>query len=83
MNKKWLYAGIAVLLLVAVVFTAYFALQTDSSSTTTEYIVKEGDSCKKIADDHNISVESLVEINPKLADCGSLMVDQKLIIPAP
>jgi len=83
MNKKWLYTGIAVVLLVAVALTIYFASQTNSSSATTEYIVKAGDTCRKIASDHNISVESLIEINKLAPDCSNLMVDQKLIIPAP
>jgi LysM repeat protein len=83
MNKKWLYVGVTILLLVAVALTFYFASRTDSSSVTAEYTVKAGDTCTKIAYEHNISVESLVEANKLAPDCSNLAIDQKLIIPAP
>ena len=83
MNKKWLYVGVTILLLVAVALTFYFVSQTDSSSATTEYTVKAGDTCTKIAYEHNISVESLVEANKLATDCSDLTIDQILTIPAP
>lgn len=55
--------------------------QPASSTMTTEYIVKEGDTCRKIADEHKISVESLMETNKLSPDCSNLMIDQKLIVP--
>ena len=57
------------------------ATQTNSLSSTTEYIVKAGDTCEKIASEHHISVESLIEANKLASDCSNLAIDQKLIIP--
>jgi LysM repeat protein len=56
--------------------------QIDTPSATTEYIVQAGDTCRKIAFEHNISVESLIEINKLAPDCSNLTIDQKLIVPA-
>jgi LysM repeat protein len=58
------------------------ATQTDSLSSTTEYVVKAGDTCEKIADEHHISVESLINANKMASDCSNLTIDQKLIVPA-
>jgi LysM repeat protein len=56
--------------------------QTDSPSPAAEYIVKAGDTCNSIADEHNISVESFIETNKLAPDCRNLFIDQKLIVPA-
>lgn len=55
--------------------------QSDTPSATTEYIVQAGDTCRKIAYEHNISVESLIETNQLAPDCSNLTIDQKLIVP--
>lgn len=57
------------------------ATQTNSLSSTTDYIVKAGDTCEKIAYEHHISVESLIETNKLAPDCSNLAIDQKLIVP--
>ncbi len=48
-----------------------------------EYIVKPNDTCTKIAILYNVSVNSIVLKNGLPADCGSLSVGQKLIVPQP
>jgi LysM repeat protein len=55
--------------------------QTDSSGSITEYIVKAGDTCGKIAYEHHISVESLIETNKLAPNCSNLAIGQKLIVP--
>lgn len=57
------------------------ATQTNSLSSTAEYIVKAGDTCEKIAYEHHISVESLINTNKLASDCSNLTIDQKLIVP--
>lgn len=48
-----------------------------------EYEVKAGDYCSSIAALYNVSVNSIVLLNNLPADCGTLSVGQKLMIPAP
>ena len=85
MNKKWLYIVSAVLLLVlvAAALTFYFSSKMETSKTTTAYTVKAGDTCRKIASEHNVSVESIVELNQLSPDCSNLYIDQNLVILAP
>lgn len=85
MNKKWVYiiGTVALLVIVAVALTFYFSSKTGPSGMTTGYIVRAGDTCRKIAFEHNVSVESLVERNRLAPDCSNLAIGQRLIIPAP
>lgn len=48
-----------------------------------EYVVKAQDTCSKIAILFNVSIPSIVLLNNLPADCGTLSVGQKLIIPQP
>lgn len=48
-----------------------------------EYEVKTGDFCSTIAGIFNVSVQSIVLLNNLPADCGTLYVGQKLLIPQP
>ena len=85
MNKKWLtiVSTVLVLVLVAAALAFYFTSKTETSKTTTAYTVKAGDTCRKIASEHNVSVESIVELNHLSPDCSNLYIDQNLVIPAP
>ena len=85
MNKKRLYYIMVNLLLiaVAVALTFYFNAKTATVQTNTEYIVKAGDTCRKIASDYNVSAESFMEMNNLAPDCSNLTIGQKLILPAP
>ena len=54
------------------------------SPTPLVYVVKNGDLCGAIAFAFHVSVQSIVLGNPELpADCGNLVVGQKLNIPQP
>jgi len=48
-----------------------------------EYEVKEGDYCATIAAFFKVSVQSIVLLNNLPADCGTLYIGQKLLIPQP
>lgn len=48
-----------------------------------EYTVKELDYCATIAAVFNVSVQSIVLLNNLPADCGTLYIGQKLLIPQP
>ncbi len=48
-----------------------------------EYTVQSGDYCSTIAGMFNVSVPSIVLLNKLPADCTSLVVGQKLLIPQP
>lgn len=48
-----------------------------------EYSVKSGEYCATIAAIFNVSVQSIVLLNNLPADCGTLYVGQKLLIPQP
>jgi LysM repeat protein len=48
-----------------------------------EYTVKEGEYCATIAAIFNVSVSSIVLLNNLPADCGTLYVGDKLLIPQP
>ncbi len=48
-----------------------------------EYTVKGGDYCSTIAAFFNVSVQSIVLLNNLPADCGTLYIGQKLLIPQP
>lgn len=47
-----------------------------------EYIVKDGDTCAKIAYDHKTTVESIVELNGLKPEC-KILIGQLLILEAP
>lgn len=48
-----------------------------------EYTVKESEYCSTIAYFFNVSIQSIVLLNNLPADCGTLYVGQKLLIPQP
>lgn len=48
-----------------------------------EYTVKDGDFCSTIAALFNVSVQSIVVLNNLPADCGTLLIGQKLLVPQP
>ncbi len=48
-----------------------------------EYLVKSGDTCSKSAILFNVSVNSIILKNSLPADCGSLSIGQKLMVPQP
>jgi LysM repeat protein len=53
------------------------------SPTPFPYVVKEGDICSSIAFSFDVSIVSIVRLNNLPADCGTLFVNQELLIPAP
>lgn len=55
----------------------------EPSPTPFTYIVKEGDSCGGIAFTFGVSVQSIVLMNNLPANCSTLIVGQKLLIPQP
>lgn len=55
----------------------------EPSPTPFTYTVKEGDLCGGIAFQFNVSIQSVVLLNNLPADCGSLFIGQKLLIPQP
>jgi LysM repeat protein len=48
-----------------------------------EYVVKQGDYCSTIAGLFKVSVNSIVLQNNLPADCGTLTIGQKLLVPQP
>lgn len=58
-------------------------LPTSTPKPPTEYTVKPGDTCSKIAILFNVSVQSIVLLNNLPADCTPLSNGQKLLIPQP
>lgn len=48
-----------------------------------EYVVKKNDSCSTIAYLYNVSINSIILLNNLSADCTSLSLGQKLLIPQP
>lgn len=58
-------------------------LTPEPSPTPFTYIVKDGDLCGGIAYQFRVSVQSIVLMNNLPADCGVLIVGQKLLIPQP
>lgn len=48
-----------------------------------EYLIKQGDSCSTIAAINNVSVGSITALNNLPPDCGTLYINQKLLIPQP
>lgn len=55
----------------------------EPSPTPFAYVVKDGDLCGGIAFQFGVSVTSIVLLNNLPADCGVLIVGQKLLIPQP
>lgn len=55
----------------------------EPSPTPFSYIVKDGDLCGGIAYQFGVSIQSIVLLNNLPADCGTLIVGQKLQIPQP
>lgn len=55
----------------------------EPSPTPFTYIVQDGDLCGAIAFQFKVSIPSIVLLNNLPADCGSLFVGQKLLIPQP
>jgi LysM repeat protein len=53
------------------------------SPTPFAYLVKEGDTCAGIAFSFDVSIQSIVRSNNLPADCGTLFIDQELLIPQP
>lgn len=53
-------------------------------SATRTYVVQEGDTCGEIAADHGISIDALLDANPRInEDCTNLHVGETLNVPAP
>jgi LysM repeat protein len=48
-----------------------------------EYFIKQGDSCSTIAAINNVSIISITTLNNLPPDCGTLYINQKLLIPQP
>ena len=84
-KRKWVSMFLAAVLLVVVTDAAvfYFSHKAGGPRTGIEYVVKPGDSCRKIAFEQKTSVEQIVALNQLTPDCGSLAVGQKLLLPAP
>lgn len=55
----------------------------EPTATPFSYFVKEGDTCSGIAFAFNISIQSIVRLNNLPADCGTLLLNQELLIPQP
>jgi LysM repeat protein len=89
MDKKYLIIFGAIVLLIAL-FTALTTFQTPDPQTANnttpvsqiKYIVKEGDTCTKIAHDHKTTIDSIVELNGLRPEC-KILVGQLLILAAP
>ena len=85
MSKKRLALVLSVLL--PVIVAAALALNLNAgtlrSGSTTEYVVKAGDSCRKIASEHQVPAETLIALNHRAADCSNLSIGQKIILPVP
>jgi LysM repeat protein len=58
-------------------------LTPEPSPTPFTYTVKDGDLCGGIAYQFKVTVTSIVLLNDLPADCGVLLVGQKLLIPQP
>jgi LysM repeat protein len=58
-------------------------LPTATTLPPTEYTVKQGDTCLLLAYTFNVSINSIVLLNDLDADCSTLSVGQKLLIPQP
>ncbi|MFM8319620.1 MAG: LysM peptidoglycan-binding domain-containing protein [Chloroflexota bacterium] len=55
----------------------------EPSPTPFDYTVNTGDTCGSIAYSFNVSIQSIVLLNNLPADCSTLIVGQKLLIPQP
>jgi LysM repeat protein len=55
----------------------------EPSPTPFTYIVRDGDLCSSIAFSFDVSIASIVRLNNLPADCGTLFIDQEILIPAP
>jgi LysM repeat protein len=55
----------------------------EPSPTPLTYVIKEGDTCISIALLHNISIQSIAQLNNRPPDCGLLYVNDELLIPQP
>lgn len=55
----------------------------EPSPTPFSYTVQSGDLCGGIAFQFGVSIQSIVLLNNLPADCGSLFIGQKLLIPQP
>ncbi len=53
------------------------------SPTPFTYEVKDGDTCAGIAFAFDISIQSIVRLNNLPADCGTLFINQQILIPQP
>jgi len=49
----------------------------------TEYVIKRGDTMRKIAAKFNTSVEAIMAINPKIKDPSKIQAGQRILIPPP
>lgn len=48
-----------------------------------EYVIKRGDTMRKIAAKFNTSVEAIMAINPKIKDPSKIQAGQRILIPPP
>jgi LysM repeat protein len=79
-KKRILIIGSAIILVMALLIAIRYYSSIPIYPSTTEYIVKAGDTCGKISSDQNIPVETLIQQNNLKADCSNLTIGQKLII---
>ncbi len=45
------------------------------------YVIKEGDTLSRIADDFSVSVEEILEANPEIENANQIAVGQEIVIP--
>ncbi len=48
-----------------------------------EYVIKRGDTMRKIAAKFNTSVEAIMAVNPKIKDASKIQAGQRILIPPP
>lgn len=48
-----------------------------------EYVIKRGDTMRKIAAKFNTSVEAIMAANPKIKDASKIQAGQRIVIPPP
>ncbi len=71
------------ILLVCLVFFASKALaqETEKFATSTEYIIKKGETIYKVALDYDLGIEEIVRANPSLTDLRRIRIGKKIILP--
>ena len=49
----------------------------------TDYVIKRGDTMRKIAAKFNTSVEAIMAVNPTIKDASKIQAGQRILIPPP